>query len=124
MVRGGRIGHQQKDIQFALAVIRDSEKLDWEPGEFERRKQSVRAVLIGRVSEVWKENEKGFGMAASADDVEDELFRKKGWNRIDSGFQLWGGGRDSLPTGKSDRVIDEFLASKGWNDVDSSFRII
>jgi hypothetical protein len=123
MVRGGRIGLQQKDIQFTLAVIRDAEKLDWEPGQFERRKQSVRAVLIGRVSEVWKENEKWFGMAAATDDVDDELFRKKGWNKVDSGFRLWGGGRDGH-TGRSDRVVDDFLASKGWNDVDSSFRLI
>jgi hypothetical protein len=124
LVRGGRIGYQPKDIQFALAVIRDSENLDWEPGQFERRKQSVRAELIGRVSEVWKENERWFGMAAAADDVEDELFRKKGWNQVDSGFRLWGGGRDGFAAGRSDRVVDEFLASKGWNDMDSSFRLI
>jgi hypothetical protein len=127
VVRGGKIGLQQEDIQFALAVIRDSEKLDWEPGQFERRKQSARAVLIGTVSEVWKENEKWSGMAATDDGVEDKLFRKKGWNKVDSGFRLWGGGlnrENDVATRRSGRVVDEFLASKGWNDVDSSFRLI
>jgi hypothetical protein len=126
MVRGGRIGLNKQDIQFARAVIRDAEKLDWEPGQFEKRKQGVGAVMIGRVSEVWKENERWYGMAsADEQEMEDELFKKKGWNKVDSGFRLWGGGID---TGRvepeSERVVDEFLASKGWNDVDSSFRLI
>ena len=124
MVRGGRIGFSKQDIQFARAVIRDAEKLDWEPGQFEKRKQGVSAVLIGRVSEVWKKKESWYGMA---DDVEDELFKKKGWNKVDSGFRLWGGGLDVAGRRNepdSERVVDEFLASKGWNDVDSSFRII
>lgn len=124
MVRGGRIGLQQEDIQFAFSVLRDAEKLDWEPGQLKQRKQSVRAVLVGRVSEVWKENEKFYGMS---EDVEDELFRRKGWNKVDSGFRLWGGGLNYATNpspNKSDRVVDEFLASKGWNDVDSSFRLI
>jgi len=127
MVRGGRIGLNKRDIQFARAVIRDAEKLDWEPGQFEKRRQSVGAVLIGRVSEVWKENESWYGMGP-AEEVEDELFKKKGWNKVDSGFRLWGGGLDEVATRKigpeSEGVVDEFLASKGWNDVDSSFRII
>ena len=119
MVGGGRIGLQQKDIQFAMTVIRDAQKLDWKPGQFEKRKKAVRAVMVGRVSEVWKENEKWYGMAGSDDDVEDELFKRKGWNKVDSGFRLWGPGLDDGATRKtepaSDGVVDEFLASKGWN---------
>ena len=127
MVRGGRIGPTKRDIQFARTVLRDAEKLDWGPGQFEKRKQSVGAVLIGRVSEIWKKNERWYGMA-SPDEEEDELFKKKGWNKVDSGFRLWGGGLDDVATRRigpdSERVVDEFLASKGWNDVDSGFRII
>lgn len=128
MVRGGRIGLTKRDVQFARSVIRDAEKLDWEPGQFEKRKQSVGAVLIGRVSEVWKENESWYGMASADEEVEDELFKKKGWNKVDSGFRLWGGGLGEVDKRRvepeADRVVDEFLASKGWNDVDSSFRLI
>ena len=129
MVRGGRIGLAKRDIQFARTVLRDAEKLDWEPGEFEKRKQAVGAVLIGRVSEVWKENEAWYGMSSSVEqEEEDELFKKKGWNKVDSGFRLWGGGINEVTTRKtapeSEGVVDEFLASKGWNDVDSGFRII
>lgn len=118
------MGLNKRDIQFAKTVIRDAELLDWEPGQFEKRKKAVGAVLIGRVSEVWKEDESWYGMS---DEVKDELFEKHGWNKVDSGFRLWGGGlggvtRRSEPG--SERVVDEFLASKGWNDVDSSFRLI
>jgi pentatricopeptide repeat protein len=127
MIRGGRMGLQKKDIQFILQLLSDAEGLKWLPGQFQRRKQAVRAVMIGR-SEVWKENEGIYGMGP---EVEDELFKKKGWNKVDSGFRLWGGGkddpsiRDVPPTNKGDAPssVDEFLAAKGWNDVDSSFRI-
>jgi hypothetical protein len=129
MVRGGRIGISKRDIQFARAVLRDAKKLHWEPGQFEKRKQSVGAVLVGRVSEVWKENESWYGMSSGPEEEEeDELFKKKGWNKVDSGFRLWGGGLDEVATRSTDPepedVVDEFLASKGWNDVDSSFRLI
>lgn len=129
MVRGGRIGLAKQDIQFARTVLQDAEKLDWEAGQLEKRKQAVRAVLVGRVSEVWKENEAWYGMSSPAkQEEEDELFKKKGWNKVDSGFRLWGGGRNEFARRKiepeSEDVVDEFLASKGWNDVDSGFRII
>jgi hypothetical protein len=53
---------------------------------------------------------------------EDALFKKKGWNEVDSGFRLWGGGRMNVKA--KGGVVDEFLERKGWNDVDSGFRII
>jgi pentatricopeptide repeat protein len=127
MIRGGRMGLQKKDIQFILALLSDAEGLKWLPGQFQRRKQAVRAVMIGR-SEVWKENEGIYGMGP---EVEDELFKRKGWNKVDSGFRLWGGGKDDpsirgVPSTNKDGApssVDEFLAAKGWNDVDSGFRI-
>jgi hypothetical protein len=49
---------------------------------------------------VWKVKEDYYGMNVEsvAEEEEDELFRRKGWNKVDSGFRLWGGG-DSLPVG-------------------------
>ena len=90
----------------------------------------MRVVMTGRMSEIWKDNERMHGIES---DVVDELFKKKGWNKVDSGFRLWGGGKDDLslfarddqPLSKKGGAasVDEFLAAKGWNDVDSSFRI-
>jgi hypothetical protein len=56
---------------------------------------------------------------------EDPLFVKKGWNKIDSGFRLWGGVKNKQQQidGQSSSV-DSFLASKGWNDIDSGFRLV
>lgn len=132
MVKGGRLGLQKKDVKFTLNVLRDGEKLDWGPGAFEKRKRAVRAVMIGRMSEVWKTDEDEYGMistASSATDTEDALFKRKGWNKVDSGFRLWGGGDETQPwldmsDAPSDKSADAFLASKGWNDVDSGFKII
>lgn len=130
MIRSGRLGLQKKDVQFTLTVLADAEGLKWLPGQFQRRKQAVRVVMTGRMSEIWKDNERMHGIES---DVVDELFKKKGWNKVDSGFRLWGGGKDDLslfarddqPLSKKGGAasVDEFLAAKGWNDVDSSFRI-
>jgi hypothetical protein len=125
MIRGGRLGLKKKDIQFTLGVLKDAEGLEWAPGELEQRKQNVRAIMIGRISEVWKENEEYYGLDL---EPENDLFRKKGWNKVDSGFRLWGGGnplfRSEQKQSEAEISVDDFLASKGWNDVDSGFRII
>lgn len=125
MTRDGRLVLQKKDIQFTLQVLRDAESLPWKEGELEQLKQAVRGVMIGRMSEVWNENKDYYGINAVA---EDELFKKKGWNKVDSGFRLWGGDGDSISYADdkpSAEPIDEFLASKGWNDIErhSGFRL-
>ena len=113
-----------------VALLKRAEELPWKSGEFEQRKQVVRAVMIGRMSEIWKENEEYFGMSLEKQQKEDTLFKKKGWNKVDSGFRLWGGGNEFddaaspfFAPNDEGQEVDEFLASKGWNDVDSSFRL-
>eukprot|EP00978_Attheya_sp_CCMP212_P025502 scaffold82154_cov54-Attheya_sp.AAC.4 len=124
MIIGGPMGIDDSDLQFTIEVLRDAEKLDWEAGQFETRNRAVRGVLVGRMSEVWKENADDYGMGLSNDNEEDQLFKKKGWNKVDSGFRLWGGGNDVNKQSRKSEAVDDFLKSKGWNDVDSGFRII
>jgi hypothetical protein len=125
MTRGGRLGFQKKDIQFTLRVLSDAESLPWRQGELEQLKQDVRSVMIGRMSEVWQENQDYYGANL---EPEDDLFKKKGWNKLDSGFRLWGGDGDSISYSDDKKPstaepIDDFLASNGWNDFDSGFRL-
>ena len=128
MTKDSRIGLQKGDIQFAMQVLKDAKGLDWKSGELEQRKQSLRAIMVGRAtSEVWKANEDYSDTKVDKGEEEDDLFRRKGWNKVDSGFRLWGGG-DSIGMGQADKrpsrePLDDFLASKGWNDVDSGFRL-
>ena len=67
------------------------------------------------MADTWEEEASLFGLNDSVD-TEDDIFKEHGWNKVDSGFQLWGK-RQAL-------VDDVFLRSKGWNSVDSGFRII
>jgi len=120
MISGGPIGFQEEDVKFTLTVLRDGACLDWEKGQYEKRKKAVRGILVGCSSEVWKNDEFAFGLVS--EQPEDPLFEKKGWNRIDSGFRLWGGGQQSGD--KDASSVDSFLASKGWNDIDSGFRLV
>ena len=115
MTSGGPRGFEESDIQFTLTVLRDGNQLQWEGTQYEKRTKAVRSVLMACSSEVWK-NEEFL--------PDDPLFLKKGWNKIDSGFRLWGGGDSKNVEGDKSASIDEFLASKGWNDMDSGFRII
>jgi hypothetical protein len=124
MIIGGPMGIDDSDLQFTIEVLRDAKKLDWEAGQFETRNRAVRGVLVGRMSEVWKENADDYGMGFSNDNEEDQLFKKKGWNKVDSGFRLWGGGNAVDKQSRKSEAVDDFLKSKGWNDVDSGFRII
>jgi hypothetical protein len=76
-------------------------------------------MFLGTLSEKWKES----------GEEEDPLFRKKKWNKIDSGFQLWGKGQedDGEEFDKGQGIslsVDDFLSSKKWNDFDSGFRLI
>ncbi|KAL7574829.1 hypothetical protein ACA910_010669 [Epithemia clementina (nom. ined.)] len=54
-------------------------------------------------------------------DDDNELFRKKGWNQVDSTFRLLGP-KQAFVSNSDD--ADDFLKSKGWNSVDSGFRIL
>jgi pentatricopeptide repeat protein len=115
----------KKDILFVASLLRDAERLNWQEGQLERRKRAIRAILGDRLRETWL---KDLGSMLSAE--EDELFKRKGWNKVDSGFRLWGGGDSESTTNKArekesskDGVLDDFLESKGWNDVDSGFRV-
>lgn len=123
MISGGPIGFEDDDIKFTLMVLQDGARLKWENGQYEKRKKAVRGILVGCTSEIWKNDEFSFGLIN--EQPEDPLFVKKGWNKIDSGFRLWGGGSNKQQQieGQSSSV-DSFLASKGWNDIDSGFRLV
>ena len=115
IIRTGKL--QKKDMHLVASVVRDAEKLKWRPNQLERRKRAIQEVITSRsgVLNSW---------SGEDDDIlrqevksEDPLFKRKGWNSVDSGFRLWGD-QGNQPSG------DEFLDSKGWNNVDSGFRII
>lgn len=120
-----RIGTSQRlskqDVQFVASVLKDAEVLGWDEGQLERRKRAVRAVLADRLLETWRK-EDGIDSLNPLTNSDDELFQRKGWNKVDSGFRLWGGGRPASETPKG-LAVDQFLQSHGWNDVDSSFRL-
>ena len=122
MISGGPVGFEDSDIKFTLSVLRDGSRLEWDRGQFEKRKKAVRGILVGCSSEVWKNDEFAFGLVGEEPD--DPLFEKKGWNKIDSGFRLWGGGDSTMKEEGDDASVDSFLASKGWNDIDSGFRFV
>ncbi|KAL7553554.1 hypothetical protein ACHAWF_016852 [Thalassiosira exigua] len=125
MISGGPIGFEESDVKFTLSVLRDSAHLDWGDGQYEKRKRAVRGVLVGCSSEIWKKDEFAFGLVSEEPD--DPLFEKKGWNKIDSGFRLWGGSggvKEDDIWQQDGEDVDSFLASKGWNDIDSGFRLL
>lgn len=124
MTSGGPRGFETEDIQFTLTALRDGDRLQWEGVHYEKTKKAVRNVLMACSSEVWKIDEAAYGLLEK--EQQDPLFMKKGWNRIDSGFRLWGSGNvdDVNVNVDGKKSVDEFLASKGWNDMDSGFRII
>mmetsp|Transcript_32207 Transcript_32207/g.67507 ORF Transcript_32207/g.67507 Transcript_32207/m.67507 type:complete len:154 (-) Transcript_32207:32-493(-) len=129
MIGDGAVGLDDEDVEFVLSVLRDGAHLDWEDGQYEHRKRAVRSVLAGRPGDAWK-NDEFASRLMSERQPEDPLFAKKGWNSIDSGFQLWGGGNGDADYvraagGEDDESsVDSFLASKGWNDIDSGFRLL
>ena len=54
MTNGGPRGFEESDIQFTLQVLRDGDKLQWEGNQYQKRKKSVRSVLMACSSEIWK----------------------------------------------------------------------
>jgi hypothetical protein len=124
IVRSGKL--RKKDIRLVASLVRDAETLQWRPNQLERRKRAIQEVLSSRSGMLNSWNDEDDDMLRQEVKSEDALFKRKGWNRVDSGFRLWGGGRmDIQLEGQSKgKVVDEFLESKGWNNVDSGFRII
>ena len=111
MVNGGHLlGFSEHDIVFTTSVLHDARKLEWPSGSLRRRETILKNVLMGRKSNILE-----------GDDV-DPLFKKKNWNRINSGFRLWGG--DNKKQKQETPAPDAFLASKNWGSFDSSFRIL
>lgn len=122
-IRSGRL--KETDIKLAALILRDGENLNWKLGQLERRKRAIRSVVAG---DGWQD--KGLRdllpPITATEKKEDDLFKRKGWNEVDSGFRFWDGGENKIWDGeggneKEDR--DDFLESKGWNDVDSGFRL-
>jgi hypothetical protein len=109
------------DVRFIAGVLRDAEKLEWGESQLERRKRAIQTVMTGRIADTWEEEASLYGLV-DVDDYEDDLFKRHGWNKVDSGFNLWGGGNAGVKSRKRER--DELFQSKGWNNVDSGFRII
>lgn len=66
MTSGGQIGFGAHDIQFTLAVLRDGERLEWEDSHTKREKAEL-SILVVFSSEVWKNDEYGFGLMSERD---------------------------------------------------------
>jgi len=125
------------DVLFVTSVFRAATRVSWSEGQLERRKRAVRAVLSDRIKELRRDGVEesllSLGTSSFADNsnenentASNDLFRRKGWNEIDSGFRLWSPLDDATEPSffqKADQDVDEFLQSKGWNNVDSGFRI-
>jgi len=110
-----KLGRKKEEMHFTLELLNDAEQLEWEPGQYERRKRAVKSVFIKRFGEFfWKEGVYKRGLSDKQE--EDPLFQKKNWNQIDSSFRLWGPAEDAKPK-------DEFLQKKNWNEISSGFRI-
>jgi pentatricopeptide repeat protein len=121
---GGARQLSKSDVQLLGTILKDAERLQWQEGQLERRKRAVRAAVMDRWPEWWRKDDVLSRTLTGDNDLDDELFRRKGWNKVDSGFRLWGGGREEIAKNKvSTKDVDEFLQTHGWNDVDSSFRL-
>ena len=120
IVKSGKL--QKKDVPLIASLVRDAETMQWRPNQLERRKRAIQEVLSKRSGMLNAWNDEDDDMLRQEVKSEDGLFKRKGWNSVDSGFRLWGGGK--RVGRKSDPTVDEFLEKKGWNNVDSGFRII
>lgn len=115
----------RNEAVFTKMVLQDAELLTWEKDQLGRRKRAVQTVF----ADLLRDNRKGdkdMERLLSSDGM-DDLLERKGWNKVDSGFSLWGrigtNSESSSQTNK-DITVDKFLSKHGWNDVDSGFRIL
>lgn len=117
---------QNKDMHLVATIVKDAEKLKWRPGQLERRRRAIQAIMSTRTNFLNAWNNEDDDVLRREIKSDDALFKRKGWNEVDSGFRLWGGGKLDLKINEKnrDKGVDEFLERKGWNDVDSGFRII
>jgi pentatricopeptide repeat protein len=142
LVEASRTGVvQASDARFAAGVLRDAGQLDWDDGQLESRKRVTELAMRKCVGNVWDEEAGLYGLwkdpskssrfssssSSSSSSItassEEEMFERHGWNQVDSGFQLWGAGKNVEPPPRQP-TTDKFLQSKGWNDMESGFRII
>ncbi|MGK3738214.1 MAG: hypothetical protein ACI8RD_007758 [Bacillariaceae sp.] len=115
-------GVQASDARFVAGVLRDAEKLDWGEGQLDQRKRAIDSAMSKHVANAWEEEAELYGLWKNDGTTrklgqEDNLFQRHGWNEVDSGFRLWGPGKNN------EDAADDFLQSKGWNDMDSGFRV-
>ena len=115
------------DLSFMSEVLNDARNLSWPNGYLRSRERAVQIIFRGRLSEYWKRETK----------IKDPLFKKKNWNKIESGFRLWGGssnanehrirtmkhGIDKDNIRKSGETEDPLFKKKNWNKIDSGFRL-
>ena len=118
----------KNDAVFINKVLQDAELLTWDTDQLVRRKRAVHTVLADLLRDTWK-TDKDMDRLLSTNRAGNDLFQRKGWNKVDSGFSLWGRARPSpesngAPETRKDTAVDTFLSKHGWNDVDSGFRIL
>ncbi len=115
-------GLQASDARFVARALRDAEDLDWVEGQLEQRKRGVEYAMRLQIANAWEEEAKLYGLYKETvgSTQRDAVFERHGWNLVDSGFRLWGAGKNVEPAPDT----DDFLKSKGWNDINSGFRII
>ena len=117
----------RNEALFITKVLQDAELLTWDTDQLGRRKRAVQAVLADLLRDTWKKDKDVDQLFSST--IGDDLLQRKGWNKVDSGFSLWGRGRPSPESAgafesSKDTPADTFLSKHGWNDVDSGFRIL
>jgi len=118
MTDGGVKGLDSDDIDFTMNVLRDSKTYGcFNSQEYNKKVMVVKSIVVGRFSEVWKDDSIWDRMSMRRESLEeDEFLLKKGWNSMDSSFRMW--------PDEERKETDSFLDSKGWDSMDSGFRII
>jgi PPR repeat len=123
MIRIGTARELTKQHVMLIAeVLQDAELLFWDDGQLNRRRRAIRAIIFESFGNALRPNDPVFDLIPTSYS-DDDLFDRKGWNQVHSGFRMWGptvAMREAKPRNHG----DEFLKSHGWNDVDSTFRLI
>ena len=125
MIRIGTARQLTKHHVVLIAeVLQDAELLFWDEGQLNRRRRAIRAIMLESFGNVLRSNDPVFDLIPTRYS-EDDLFDRKGWNQVNSGFRMWGPTDSNKETDiKDSKSNDNFLKSHGWNDVDSNFRFI
>jgi pentatricopeptide repeat protein len=125
MIRIGSTGQLTKQHAMLITdVLQDAERLHWEEEQLNRRKRAIRATILESFGNTLRPNDPIFDIVPPLQ-PDNDLFSRKGWNQVHSGFRLWGPPVSSITSNdKAWNQGDDFLNSHGWNDVDSKFRVI